>query len=61
VNDFVIGMAVNVLLQVLNNARARNQWASAILKLFSVIAAHYQTVPDFQAVMNQYATQKRME
>jgi hypothetical protein len=61
VNDLIAGMAFNVLIQLLGNARARNQWAKAILKVFALIAEHYKTVPAFQEVMNAHATQKRPE
>lgn len=60
-NDLLIGMAFNVILQALANARARNQWSKAVLKVFALTAEHYKTVPAFQDVMNAHATQKRPE
>lgn len=48
-NDFVIGMAVSVMVQLVRNPSIRGKWKAAILKVFREIAINFKDDPAFKA------------
>lgn len=47
--DFLIDMAVGVLLRLATDAKKKAKWRKALLKVFRAIASAFPQDPDFKA------------
>lgn len=52
-NDFLISMAVSVMIQLVRTPTVRGKWKSAIFKVFREIAIHFEGDPDFAKTVQQ--------
>lgn len=47
-NDFLITMAVSVLIELARDPKGRGKWRKALLKVFTVIATAFRSDAEFQ-------------
>ncbi len=47
-NEYLIGIGINVTLTLLKNPEHRQKFRSALLKIYKAIKAGFPTDPDFQ-------------
>jgi hypothetical protein len=57
VQDLVIGMAVNVLIQLVRDPNSRSKWRKALLKVFREIAIAFKDDAELTSVIDAQAKQ----
>jgi len=51
VSDFIISMAVSVIIQLARDPKGRGKWRKALLKVFREIASAFRDDNEFQMVV----------
>ncbi len=51
-SDFLIDMALSILLRVLSDQKSASKWRRALLKVFQRIAEVFRSDPEFRRVAN---------